>query len=97
VDGSDEEHVAAVERDFKCQARHPTVYFETLLEATCPNYVYPIKHMLKECTMMKNYMTSGALAKGKKPEEDTRGKATAPFPEEEVVMSIYGGSIPHKS
>jgi hypothetical protein len=44
--------------------------------------------------MMKNYMTSEALTKGKKPEGDLGGKAT-PIPEEEAVMSIYGGPVPH--
>jgi hypothetical protein len=56
--------------DFKHQARQPADRFEKLLEATCPNHAYPVKQKLKECTMMKNYMTSGALAKGKKPEGD---------------------------
>jgi hypothetical protein len=41
--------------------------------------------------MMKNYMTTGAFTKGKKTEGDTVGKATARFPKEKVVMSIYSG------
>jgi hypothetical protein len=49
-------------------------------EATCLNDTYPVRHKLKECTMMKNYMTMGALAIGKKPEGDLVGKAAAPFP-----------------
>jgi hypothetical protein len=49
--------------------------------------------MLKECSMMKNYMTTGALAKGKKPRDDAAGKATAPLPGEKAVMSIYGGPV----
>jgi hypothetical protein len=53
--------------------------------------------MLKECSMMKNYMTTGALAKGKKPRDDAAGKATAPLPGEKAVMSIYGGPVPHES
>jgi hypothetical protein len=44
--------------------------------------------------MMKNFMTSGALSKGKKPEGDP---CMAPFPREEAVMSIYGRPIPHDS
>jgi hypothetical protein len=44
--------------------------------------------------MMKNYMTTGAFAKGKKPEGDSVGKATAPFPKEKAVMSIYCGPAP---
>jgi hypothetical protein len=44
--------------------------------------------------MMKNYMTTGTFAKGKRPEGDSAGRATTPFPEEKVVMSIYGGPAP---
>jgi hypothetical protein len=42
-------------------------------------------------------MTMGALAKGKKPEDDPRGKAATPFPWEEAVMAIYDEPVPHKS
>jgi hypothetical protein len=80
ADGSDEEHVMAAKRDFKHQAQQPTYHFEKLLKVTCPNHAHPVIHKLKECTMMKNYMTSGALTKGKKPERDPWGKATTPFP-----------------
>jgi hypothetical protein len=93
-DGSNEEHVDAVERDFKRQARQPTDHLEKLLEVTCPNHAYPIKHKLKECSMMKNYMTTGALAKGKKPVGDPGGMAAAPIPREEAIMPIYDGPIP---
>jgi hypothetical protein len=47
--------------------------------------------------MMKNYMITGALVKSKKSEGGPLGKATAPVPGEEAVMSIYGGPIPHES
>jgi hypothetical protein len=43
--------------------------------------------------MIENYMTMGALAKGKKPEGGPRGKAAVPFLEEEAVMSIYDGPV----
>jgi hypothetical protein len=62
---------------------------------TCPNHTYPVRHKLKECTMMKNYMTMRTFARGKKPEDDSTGKASAPFPKEKVVMSIYSGPPPH--
>jgi hypothetical protein len=52
---------------------------------------------MKECTMMKNYMTTETFAKGKKPEGDPAGKAAAPFPEEKAVMLIYGGPARHLS
>jgi hypothetical protein len=47
--------------------------------------------------MMKNYMTTWALAKGNKTEGDAVGKAVAPFPREEAVISIYGRPFPHES
>jgi hypothetical protein len=47
--------------------------------------------------MMKKYMTMGTFAKGKRPEGDSARKATAPFPEEKAVISIYGGPAPHES
>jgi hypothetical protein len=47
--------------------------------------------------MMKNYMISGAFAKGMKPEGESGGNVTTPFPEEDAVMSIYDGPIPHES
>jgi hypothetical protein len=37
VDGSDDEYVAATERNFKLQARQPKHYFKKPLEAACPN------------------------------------------------------------
>jgi hypothetical protein len=86
VDGSHEECVTTVERDFK-----------ELLESACSNHAYPIKHKLKECTMMKNFMTSGDHSKGKKPKGDLGKKGPTPFPGEEAVISIYGGPVPHES
>jgi hypothetical protein len=94
---TDEEFIATVGRDFKRQTWQPTDHFEKLLEATCPNHMYPIRHKLKECTMMKNYMTTGTFVRGKKLEGDSMGMIAAPFPEENVVMSIYGGPAPHES
>jgi hypothetical protein len=94
---SDEELIVATEHDFKRPTRSPTDHFEKLHEATCPNYTFPVKHKLKECSMMKNYMATGTLARTKKPEGDSVGKADAPFLEEKAVMSIYGGPAPHES
>jgi hypothetical protein len=90
-------HIVVTECNFMCLAPQPTNHFEKLLEETCPNHTYPVRHQLNECSMMKNYMTTWALAKGKKPEGDLGGKAATPFPKEEAVMSIYSGPIPHES
>jgi hypothetical protein len=37
-------------------------HFEKLMEETCLNHAYPIKHKLKDCCMMKNFIASGSLA-----------------------------------
>jgi hypothetical protein len=92
ADGSDEEHVVAAESNFKRQARLPNDHFKK-----SPNHTYRTKDKIKKCTMIKNYMISRDLAKGKKSEGDPGGKAVAPFPGEEVVMSVYDGPIPHES
>jgi hypothetical protein len=60
-------------------------HFEKLLEAICPNHMYPVRHKLKECTMIKNNMTTQTFARRKKPKGDSAGKA---------VMSIYDGPTP---
>jgi hypothetical protein len=78
VDDSDEEHIADVERDFRHKAQQPNDHFEKLLKATYPNHAYPVKHKLKECTMMKNYMASWALSKGKNPEGDLGERSPPP-------------------
>jgi hypothetical protein len=57
--------------------RQPTDYIEKLLVATYQNHAYHVRHKLKECSMIKSYMTIGALTKSKKPD-------AAPFLGEEV-------------
>jgi hypothetical protein len=94
---SDEELVTTIEHNSKHQVRQPTDHFKKLLEASCPNNMYPVRHKLKECTMIKNYMTMETFAKGKRPEGDLAGKAASPFPDEKAVMLIYGGPGPHES
>jgi hypothetical protein len=75
----------------KHQARSPTDHFERLLEEACPNHVYPIKHKLRDCGMMKNFMISGSLTQGIGIDE-VQGKGDmTPFPEEDTVMMIYDG------
>jgi hypothetical protein len=97
ADDSGEELVAVVERDLKRHAQQPADHFKKLFEVTYPNNAYPIRHKLKECSMMRNYMTTGAFTKGKKLEGDLARMPVAPFPKEKAVMSIYGGPAPHES
>jgi hypothetical protein len=56
---------------------------------TCLKHSYPIKHKFKDCTMMKNFMTSGALSKGKKPKGDPGKKGATSVLDEAAIMTIF--------
>jgi hypothetical protein len=45
----------------KNPVRPPTDHFKRLLEKSCPNHAYPIRHKLKDYSMMRSFMTSGSL------------------------------------
>jgi hypothetical protein len=79
VDDSNKDYVTAAESDFKRHVRQPNDHFEKLLEATFPNHSYLIKHKLKDCTMMKDSMTSGLSPKVRKPEGTWARRARHPF------------------
>jgi hypothetical protein len=72
----------------KRQARLPINHFERLLEEACPNHTYPIKHKLRDCTMMKNFMVSGSLTRGIGLDEVPDESNMMPFPGEDVFMTI---------
>jgi hypothetical protein len=48
----------------KRQEWPPMDHFEKLLEETCTNHAYSIKHKLMDCNMNKNFMASGSLTQG---------------------------------
>jgi hypothetical protein len=75
-EGSDEEFVASAERDFKQRTRPPKDHFEKVLEAACPHHPYPVKHKLRDCIMMKRFMSSGTPANGNELARDLGGKGT---------------------
>jgi hypothetical protein len=64
-------------------------HFEKLLEETCPNHSYPVKHKLRDCSMMKSFMTSGSLSRGMEVDEIPDEGDAMPFPRECAVMTIY--------
>jgi hypothetical protein len=45
--------IAAIERNFKWQTWLSKDHFEKLFEATYPYHPYPVKHKLKDCTIIK--------------------------------------------
>jgi hypothetical protein len=60
-----------------------------LLEATYLHHLYPFKHKLNDCTMMKKFVTSGAFSKGRKSGGDPGGKSAVPIPGEAEVATIF--------
>jgi hypothetical protein len=58
----DDNFVAAVERKTSRPKGNPTKptpskdRFERLLDAPCPHHEVPVKHTLRECQLMKNYV-----------------------------------------
>jgi hypothetical protein len=86
--GSSVEHTTVVKGSSKCQAWPCTNHLGRLLKETCPNHAYLVKHKLRDCNMMKSFMTSGSLSRGMEVNEvPDEGDAT-PFPGEEALRTI---------
>jgi hypothetical protein len=74
VGDSDEELITIAEHNCKHQARQLADHLEKLIEVTCPNHTYHVGHKLKECIMMKNYMTTGNIARTRSSRVTRRGR-----------------------
>jgi hypothetical protein len=85
------EHISTTMCNSKRSVRTLTYHFKKLLEVACANHAYPVRHKLKDCGMMRSFMTSGSLSWGTKPDEGPDGSDTTPFPEENVVMMVFMG------
>jgi hypothetical protein len=101
----DDNFVAAVERKVSLPKGNqgkpaPTRdHFEKLLYAPCPQHEVPVKHTLRECRLMKNYVKSTLKPKTadqpdkQGPSHDNDDGAVAMFPGEDgAVHMIFGGS-----
>jgi hypothetical protein len=86
--------ISSVMHGNRCLVRPPTDHFKRLLEETCPNHAYPVKHKLKDYGKMQSFMTLGSLTWGTEVDEGPNGSDTAPFPEESVIMTIFEGPPP---
>jgi hypothetical protein len=64
-------------------------HFKRLLKGACPTHAYPIQHKLKDCGMMRSFMTSGSLTWGAELDEGPYGSDTMPIPEENTIMMVY--------
>ena len=76
-------------------------HFEKLLEGPCPNYAFPIKHMYKDCGLMKRFLSGGSnkVEHGKDPNptvNDVKGKDGG-FLTLDGCLMIFGGSTAYDS
>jgi hypothetical protein len=85
--------ISATTHSDRCAARTPINYYKRLLEEACPNYAYPVRHKLKDCSMTRSFMTLRSLTWGAEPDKGPNGSDAAPFPEENAVMTIFGPRI----
>ena len=89
--------VVAERKAAKPKNNPPRVHFEKLLDAPCTHHEGPINHALKDCNLMKKFLTrtlKRAPEVPKKPEEDQNNNdGDAGYPREDgAVMMIFGGS-----
>ena len=35
-------------------------HFEKLLEGLCPNHAFPVKHLYKDCSLMRQFLSGGS-------------------------------------
>jgi hypothetical protein len=76
IENSDEEFIVT-ERDFQRRTRPPKDHFEKILEAACPHHLYPVKHKLRDGTMVRRFMSSsGTPPSGDELARDPRGRGT---------------------
>ena len=76
-------------------------HFKKLLEGPSPNYAFPIKHLYKDCILMKRFLSRGSNKgehrKEPKPAiDDTEGKDGG-FPTLDGCLMIFGGSAAYNS
>jgi hypothetical protein len=89
ADSSNMECVAIAVHSGRRRAWPLTDHFERLLKEACPSHTYPVKHKLKDYSMMRNLMALGSLTQDKEPEEDPGRSDTKPFLKEDAVMTVY--------
>jgi hypothetical protein len=74
-------------------------HFKMLLDAPCPHHEVPVRHSLKDCWLIKNYVndtlkprTTDQPMKGGPPPDNDDGSRTAYPGEDGAAHMIFGGS-----
>jgi len=76
-------------------------HFEKMLEGPCPNHAFLVKHLLKDCSLMRKFLSRGSNKgeQGKEPApttDDTEEKDDN-FPTLDGCLMIFGGSAAYDS
>jgi hypothetical protein len=64
--------VAAERKGKKASAEGTPDHFEKMLEGPCPNHTYPVKHVYKDCGIMKKFLSGGSKQKDRKKKPNPR-------------------------
>jgi hypothetical protein len=102
----DDNLVAVVERKASrptgnpAKASLPKDHFEKLLDAPCPHHEVPVKHALKDCCLIKNYVNGTLKPRSADPPKKAARTSNnddddvgAEYPGEDgAVHMIFGGS-----
>ena len=73
-------------------------HFNELMESPCTNHAYPIKHLYKDCELLKRFLRQAAKPKEEKGKEEeamkggATGKDEDSFPDPKECIIIFGGS-----
>ena len=76
-------------------------HFEKLLEGPCPNHAFPVKHLLKDCSLMRRFLFEGSnkgeQGKDPAPTADDAEEKDDGFPMLDGCLMIFGGSTAYNS
>ena len=73
-------------------------HFNKLMDSPCTNHAYPIKHLYKDCELLKRFLRNAAKPKDGKGKEDATKKGDAAnkdsgdFPDPKECIMIFDGS-----
>ena len=70
-------------------------YFEKLLKGPCPNHALSVKHLLKDCSLMRWFLSRGSNKgehrKDPSPTTDDAKEKDDGFPTPDGCLMIFGG------
>ena len=76
-------------------------HFEKSLEGPCPNHAFPVKHLLKDCSLMRRFLSGGPNkgehGKGPTPTTDDAEEKDDGFPTPDGCLMIFRGSAAYDS